>query len=78
MLTPNKHSNPDDTVLAAATTLLSEMRGKRVAAYDDLKFVLKKRTRSAEYLFTPAMDLLYIMGLVEYRPTVDSFEYVGA
>ena len=77
MLRPNKHSNPDETVLAAATTLLREMRKRRVAKFDDLKLVLEKTTKSSDFLFTPAMSLLYILGLAEYRPTTDTFEYVG-
>lgn len=78
MLTPHKHSRPDDTVLAAATVLLAALRSGRVVSYDSLRSKLAKKSRSSDYLFTPAIDLLYILGLVEYRPTVDSFEYVGA
>lgn len=78
MLLPNKHSHPDQTVLAAAATLLKELRRKRVVTYDDLKAALDAHVRSADYLFSPAVSLLYLLDLVEYRPTVDSFEYVGA
>ncbi|GAA5152521.1 hypothetical protein GCM10023340_32990 [Nocardioides marinquilinus] len=78
MLLPNKHSHPDQTVLAAAVTILKELRRKRVVTYDDLKASLDVRVRSADYLFSPAVSLLYLLELVEYRPTVDSFEYVGS
>ncbi len=77
MLTPNKHSHPDETVLAAATTILREVRRKRAIPYDDLKRKLDKYSRGSEFLFTPAVNLLYVLGLVEYRPTIDSFEYTG-
>lgn len=77
MLTPTKYSKPDDTVLAAATVVLSVVRQTRLSSYDDLMSTLKSRTRSAEYLFTPALNFLYLLGLIEYRAAVDAFEYVG-
>jgi hypothetical protein len=75
MLRPNKHSHPDETVLAASTTLLRELMRKRVVPFDELRTTLDRRVRGADYLFTPAISLLHLLGLVEYRPTVDAFEY---
>lgn len=77
MLLPHKHSHPDQTVLAAATAVLRPLRRTRVMTYDELKESAKGRVQDIDYLFTPALSLLYILGLVEYRPTVDTFEYVG-
>jgi hypothetical protein len=78
MLLPNKHSHPDETVLAAATMLLKDLRRKRAIRYDELKAVLDKRTsQSSDYLFTPAVSLLFLLGLVEYKDSVDTFEYAG-
>ncbi|GAA1754077.1 ABC-three component system middle component 8 [Aeromicrobium alkaliterrae] len=77
MLLPSKHSHPDATVLAAATVALVALKKKRVLPYDELKGAVEKKTRSADYLFSPALSLLYILGLVEYRPAVDAFEYLG-
>ncbi|GAB2739987.1 ABC-three component system middle component 8 [Sinomonas soli] len=77
MLTPNKHSHPDETVVAAATDLLGALIQERLLSYDELRARLRERLRDADFLFTPALDFLYILGVVEYRPTIDSFEYVG-
>lgn len=78
MLTPNKHSHPDETVIATATILLESLMEDRMLSYDELKASLKDHLRDAEFLFTPALSFLYLMGLIEYRPVIDSFEYVGA
>lgn len=79
MLLPNKHSHPDRTVLAGATILLKELRKKRVVAFDDLAGSLAAKTgSSAEFLFLPAVNLLYILGLLEYLRAVDAFEYRGS
>ena len=77
MLRPNKHSHPDQTVLAAATVLLRELRKRRAGEYDELKATLAKQSRSPEFLFLPAVSLLHIRGLLDYRTATDSFEYRG-
>lgn len=77
MLLPNKHSHPDETVLAAATLLLKTLRRKRAVQYDELKAALNRRSGSSDYLFTPAVSLLFLLGLVDYKETVDTFEYSG-
>lgn len=78
MLLPNKHSHPDETVLAAATVLLKDLRRKQAVQYDELKSLLDtKSSETADYLFTPAVSLLFLLGLVHYRGAVDAFEYAG-
>lgn len=79
MLRPSKHAHPDKTVVAAATVLLRDLSKKRIVAYDALFELLKTNVgTSADVLFLPAVSLLHLLGLVDYRPTVDSFEYVGS
>lgn len=77
MLIPSKNYHPDDTVLAAATRLLLVLRSYRILQYGELRSSLLARDGS-DYLFTPAIDLLYLLGLVEYHPNTDAFEYVGS
>lgn len=78
MLFPSKHSHPDRTLLAASTRLLRELRLRRVVEFDDLARSLKKTAGpSADYLFMPAVSLLYLLGLVDYHAAADSFEYQG-
>lgn len=77
MLLPNKHSHPDQTVLAAATVMLIALRRHRALPYDELKESVARRVEDADYLFMPAASLLHLLGLVEYRPSVDTFEYSG-
>lgn len=77
MLRPSKHSHPDLTVVAAATTLLKDLKRYRIIQYDDLKAGLGEAD-SRDFLFLPAVHLLFLLGLIVYRSTVDSFEYTGA
>lgn len=77
MLRPTKHSHPDRTVINAALLLLTRLKVKRVERYDDLRAYAKKVILGGDFLFLPALNFLFLFGLVEYRVKVDSFEYVG-
>jgi hypothetical protein len=77
MLRPSKHSHPDRTVINVSMLLLARLRARRVEEYDALKKLVKKNISGGDVLFLPAMNLLYVLGLVEYRPKTDAFEYLG-
>jgi hypothetical protein len=78
MLRPTKHSHPDQTVMHAATIVLRHLRKKRLESFDSLRSLLRDRISGADFLFMPALNLLFVLGLVQYLPKVDSFEYIGA
>jgi hypothetical protein len=77
MLRPTKHSHPDRTVLNLALVLLSRLRARRAESYDALRAHCRTKVNGADVLFLPALSFLYVMGVVEYRPKTDAFEYVG-
>ncbi len=77
MLRPTKHSHPDRTVINVSLLLLSRLKDRRVDDYDVLRKFAKKHVVGGDVLFLPALNFLYLMGLVEYRPKTDAVEYVG-
>lgn len=77
MLRPSKHSHPDRTVINVSMLLLRRLKVRRVEEYDALKKLAKKSVSGGDVLFLPAMNLLYLLGVVEYRPKTDAFEYLG-
>ena len=77
MLRPNKHSHPDNTVISLSMLLLLRIKTQRIEDYDTLRSFAKKKVDGADFLFLPALNFLFLLGLVEYRPKNDSFEYVG-
>lgn len=77
MIRPNKHSHPDKTLISASTVLLKRLRSKRTESFDELRKCLTKFDSDATSLFLPAINLLFMFGLVEYRKQNDTFEYVG-
>ena len=77
MLRPTKHSHPDRTVINVSLLFLSRLKDRRVDEYDVLRKFAKKHVVGGDVLFLPALNFLYLMGLVEYRPKTDAVEYVG-
>jgi hypothetical protein len=42
-----------------------------------LQKYVKKIVIGGDVLFLPALNFLYLMGLIDYRPKTDAVEYVG-
>lgn len=77
MLRPNKHMNPDRSILSLAGALLSHMREARVETYSGLVEHAKSKFSGADAIFVPTVSLLFLLGLVNYHRKSDSFEYIG-
>ncbi|MCC7005116.1 MAG: hypothetical protein IT497_00550 [Ottowia sp.] len=78
MLRPTKHSHPDRTVINVSLLLLVRLKAFRVDEYDILRKYTKRLVVGGDVLFLPALNFLYLMGLIDYHPKTDSVEYVGA
>lgn len=77
MLFPSKHDHPDQTVVAVVATMIKYLARHEIVPYDALLAHCRKHSRGVEYLFTPALSVLHLLGLVEYLPKADAFEWVG-
>lgn len=77
MLRPKKHLDPNTCTLRVVTFALAELLKRRTVRYDDLRSVVVRRAGAdAELAFLPAIEVLFLLGRVEYRDKTDSFEYV--
>jgi hypothetical protein len=45
--------------------------------YDNLRRFARNAVAGGDVLFLPALNFLYLMGLLEYHPKTDALEYVG-
>jgi hypothetical protein len=77
MLEPTKFAHPDQTVVAVATAILQHLKACRSEEFDGLKQYVVKTVHRSPTLFLPAVNLLFLLGLIEYRPKTDAFEYTG-
>lgn len=78
MLRPTKHSHPDRTVINVSLLLLARLKTRRLDDYDSLRKYAKKAVTGGDVLFLPALNFLYLLGLIDYRPKTDSVEFVGS
>jgi len=76
MIKPTKHNHPDKTVIYTSFLMLKELRKKRVVSYSNLLKLIKTKVTSGEFLFMPALNLLFLLGLIEYKAKTDSIEYI--
>lgn len=74
---PNKHSNPDQTVAAVAALILKTLGKRGVEKYDILLDEVERKVEDGQFLFLPAVNLLYLLGAIDYHKKADAFEYVG-
>lgn len=77
MLRPSKHSHPDRTVVGVSLLLLRRVRARRLAEYAELLRFAKEKVKGGDVLFLPALNLLFLLGLITYHRKTDAIEYVG-
>ena len=76
-LRPSKHSHPDRTVVYIAMLILVRLKARRLEDFDKLQKYVARAVKGGTFLFLPALSFLFLLGLIEYRPKTDAFEYVG-
>lgn len=77
MIRPSKHAHPDLTVISVSFVILERLKAKRTETYADLVTLVEQRTENSKMLFLPAVNLLFLLGLVRYLPKADRFEYTA-
>jgi hypothetical protein len=77
MLRPTKHSHPDRTVINVAVLLIKGLSSRRLAGYDELRSQVQRTVKGGEVLFLPALNFLFLLGLIDYHAKTDSVEYLG-
>ena len=77
MLRPNKHSDPQLTILPIAGDLLKKIRQKRSCTITDLRKHVESLGDDRVPLLLPSLAVLFLLGLIEYRRKTDCIEYVG-
>lgn len=77
MLRPNKHSDPELTILPVAADVLRKLRKKRSCTITELRNHVESSGKDRLPLLLPSLSVLFVLGLVEYRRKTDCMEYLG-
>lgn len=76
MIRPSKHNDPDKTLVYASFLMLKRLQKSKIVSYEELLGFIKKEITSGEYLFLPALNFLFLLGLVNYQAKNDMIEYI--
>lgn len=77
MLRPTKHTDLDHSLVAVAALVLKRLQLKKVEDFSILRGLVRKNSFQDDVLIVPALCFLFSLGLIEYRPKADIFEYRG-
>lgn len=77
LLKPNKNANPDLTVMAASSFLLKRIKKSRLETITELTLALLENDKNSTSLIEPALEFLFLLGLIEYHTKNDLIEYTG-
>ncbi len=76
MIRPSKHNDPDKTLIYASFLILKRLKKSKIVSYEELLDFIKKEITSGEYLFLPALNFLFLLGLINYQAKNDMIEYI--
>ncbi|WP_370511947.1 ABC-three component system middle component 8 [Moraxella sp. VT-16-12] len=55
--------------------MLKTLKKEQVIKYNNLLNMIKDKITSGEYLFLPALNFLFLLGLVDYQSKNDTLVY---
>lgn len=64
-------------MISLSLLLLARIKVRRLEDYYGLRKFAKQSVKGGDVLFLPALNFLFLVGLIEYRPKTDSVEYLG-
>ena len=81
MLKPDKHLDLNISTLKVSAIILKYLKKKRVVTYRELLDMVSKSLEinldDVIYIITPAINLVFLLGKLDYHPKTDSFEFLG-
>ena len=64
-------------MISLSLLLLARLKTRRLEDYYGLRRFAKRSVKGGDVLFLPALNFLFLIGLIDYRPKTDSVEYLG-
>lgn len=79
MIQPTKYLDLNTCVVGIAAEVLVSLRKNQFMRYDELlKLIQTKMSDAVRFNFPLSLDLLFLLGLIEYYEETDSLGVVGA
>ena len=78
VLRARKHLNPDTCTLRVMSLILAEILRRRTVKIDSLRSLVERRGgEDAVLAFLPALQVLFLLGKVEFHPKTDTIEFLS-
>lgn len=78
MITPTKYMDLDLSVVRVSSIIIKLFKKNRVMEYGEvLEYLISKIGEDVKHVFVPALDFLYLLGMIEYHLQTDSLEFTG-
>ena len=78
LLFPSKNMDPDLTVIAISSVMLKHLKKSRFETIENLRNILLQYNKRSSSLLVPSLQLLFLLGLIEYHSKNDLVEYIPA
>lgn len=76
MIKPDRHTNPDYSVINISAFILRQLKSQYNLSYDRLlEKVVKGMGEKAKENYPYALNFLFLLGKLTYKETTDSFFY---
>jgi len=76
MIKPDRHTNPDTSVINISAFILKQLNSFYDIKYDELmKKVIESLGEETKENYPYALNFLYLLGKIEYLEQTDSFKY---
>lgn len=76
MIKPDRHTNPETSVINIGAYILNQLNSYYDISYDDLmKQVIENIGEGARENYPYALNFLYLLGKLQYLQKSDSFKY---
>lgn len=76
MIKPDRHTNPDYSVINISAFVLRQLKDKYSINYDQLlEKVIKSMGEKARENYPYALNFLYLLGKINYKEATDTFTY---
>lgn len=73
MLKPDKHTNPELSVINIAGLIIEQIKNNEIISYDDLLISLVNQTsENVKDVFLYSVFFLYLLDKIEYIPDLDA------
>lgn len=76
LLFPSKNMDPDLTVIAVSSVLLRHLKKSRFDTIENLRNIIVQYNKRSSSLLVPSLQVLFMLGLIEYHSKNDLVEYI--